>query len=91
MEFDWDENKNQENIRRRGISFQRASKIFNGDVLEWEDTRKDYSERRMSTIGRAERRLLRVVYTKRGNKTRIISARKADKDDRQDYYNMFLR
>lgn len=91
MDFEWDERKNRENIRRRGISFRQAVKIFQGDILEWEDTREDYGEIRMITIGRAERRLLRVIYTKRGNSTRIISARKVDKNDRQKYHNAFLR
>ncbi|MBI1926169.1 BrnT family toxin [Candidatus Poribacteria bacterium] len=89
--FEWDEPKNQENISRRGISFQQAAKIFQGDILEWEDTREDYGEARMIVIGRSERHLLRVIYTQRGNRTRIISARKADKNDRRKYYNAFLR
>jgi uncharacterized DUF497 family protein len=90
MEFEWDEQKNQENQRKHHISFNRAIKIFSGDVLEWEDTRCDYGETRIIAIGRAERRLLRVVYTKRGPKIRIISARRANKNDRRDYYNTFF-
>jgi uncharacterized protein len=77
MEFEWDEHKNRENISRRGISFSRASQIFADDVLVWEDTRFDYGETRMIAVGQAGRRLLRVIYTQRGNKIRIISARKA--------------
>ena len=91
MEFEWDPKKNLKNIRKRGISFRQATKIFTGDILEWEDTREDYGEIRMIAIGRFSRRLLRVIYTKRGNRTRIISARKADKNDRRKYYNAFLR
>ena len=91
MEFEWDENKNRINIEKHHVSFQRAAKIFEGDVLEWEDTLKDYGETRIIAIGRSEGRLLRVVYTQRGNKIRIISARKANKNDRRNYYNAFLR
>lgn len=91
MEFEWDENKNRINIKKHHVSFSRAAKIFDGDVLEWEDTRKDYGETRIIAIGRSEGRLLRVVYTKRGNKIRIISARKANKNDRRNYYNAFIR
>jgi uncharacterized DUF497 family protein/uncharacterized protein (DUF4415 family) len=70
MEFEWDENKNQINIEKHHVSFQRASKIFGGDVLEWEDTSQEYGENRNIAIGRSERRLLRVVYTKRGTSQR---------------------
>ena len=91
MEFEWDENKNRINIEKHHVNFQRAAKIFEGDVLEWEETRRDYGETRIIAIGHSEGRLLRVVYTQRGNKIRIISARKANKNDRQNYYNAFLR
>ena len=91
MEFEWDENKNRINIEKHHVSFSRAAKIFDGDVLEWEDTRQDYDETRVIAIGHVERRFLRVVYTRRGNKIRIISARRANKNDRQKYYNAFLR
>ena len=78
--FEWDENKSRENIRRRGISFWRAAKIFQGDILEWEDTREDYGETRSIAIGRSERRLVRVVYTLRENRIRIISARMTEEN-----------
>jgi uncharacterized DUF497 family protein len=91
MEFEWDENKNRINIENHHVSFSQAAKIFDGDVLEWEDTRKEYGETRIIAIGRSEGRLLRVVYTERGNKIRIISARKANKNDRRNYYNAFIR
>lgn len=91
MEFEWDEKKNRVNIEKHHVNFSLAAKIFDGDVLEWEDTRKDYGETRIIAMGRSEGRLLRVVYTKRGNKIRIISARKANKNDRRNYYNAFLR
>jgi len=90
LEFEWDENKNRINIEKHYVSFNRAAKIFSGNVLEWEDTRRDYGETRIIAIGRAEGRLLRVVHTKRGNRIRIISAKKANKDDRRNYYNAFL-
>lgn len=91
MKFEWHPKKNRENIENHHVNFSRAAKIFKGDVLEWEDTRRDYKETRMIAIGRSERRLFRVVYTKRGNKIRIISARRAKRNDRRKYYNAFLR
>lgn len=90
-EFEWDPKKNQETIQRRGISLKRAMKIFNGPVVRWVDHRQDYGERRWVTVGRAEGRLMTVVYTIRGGKIRIISARKANKNERRKYYNAYLR
>ena len=91
MEFEWDENKNRENIQKHGINFKRATKIFNGPVVRWIDNREDYGETRYIAIGRSEGKLLTVVYTMRGIKIRIISARKAVKHERRKYYNTFLR
>ena len=83
--FEWDERKNRQNIEKYGISFQRAAAIFNGQVLRWEDTRKNYGEERRSAIGRTENRILQVVYTPRNGNIRIISARKATKNERRKY------
>ena len=83
--FEWDERKNRQNIEKHGISFRRAATIFNGRVLQWEDNRKDYGEERRIAIGRTEHRILQVVYTLRNRNLRIISARKATKDERQKY------
>lgn len=53
MEFEWDENKNQENQRKHGISFQKAAKIFEGRVLRKVDNRRNYGEERISALGKA--------------------------------------
>jgi hypothetical protein len=50
MEFEWDENKNRENIKKHGISFKRATKIFLGNVLEWIDNRTDLGEERIIVL-----------------------------------------
>ena len=62
--FEWDENKNRENIRRRGINFNDAIRIF-GDVyyIEGEDDRRDYGEQRFNVIGMVSGRILFVTYT----------------------------
>ena len=83
--FEWDERKNRQNIEKHGISFRRAATIFNGSVLQWEDNRKDYGEERRIAIGRMANRILQVVYTLRNRNIRIISARKATKDERRKY------
>ena len=42
MTFEWDTAKNQTNIRKHGVSFETAQRIFEGSVLTWFDDRKDY-------------------------------------------------
>ena len=44
MQFEWDEVKNYANIRKHGISFETAKRIFEGPVVTWIDQRKDYGE-----------------------------------------------
>jgi hypothetical protein len=85
--FEWDEHKNQENIRRHGISFERAKTIFDGIVHSEIDDRSEYGEVREKSIGLLEGVVVAVViHTDRNGKIRIISARKADKQERMDYY-----
>ena len=67
MEFEWDEPKNQANIRKHGVSFETARRIFESSVLTWLDDRQDYGEDRYISIGRVGRAARIVVaHTKRG-------------------------
>ena len=52
MEFEWDEVKNQANIRKHGVSFDTAKRIFEGPRVTWPVQRKDYNEDRSISIGR---------------------------------------
>jgi hypothetical protein len=83
MEFEWDPSKHERNLRTRGIGFDEAALIFEGEVIEWPDTRADYGEVRMNAIGEASGKILRVTYTLRGHVVRIITAWKANQRDRQ--------
>ena len=83
--FSWDPRKNRTNIAKHHISFSRAAKIFDGPRLEKEDTRRDYGEKRMLALGRSDGRILRVVYTRRNACIHIISARKANTHEREEY------
>ena len=90
MEFEWDENKNRENQRKHGISFERAARIFDEPRrIEKVDDRWDYGEERIAALGRSEGKILYVVYTWRGNARRIISARRAMKDERRAYLAIY--
>ncbi len=86
MDFEWDPAKNAANIAKHGIDFDDACRMFDGPTLEKVDDREEYRETRVAAIGMVEGRELYVVYTMRGERCRIISARRANRDERQAYY-----
>lgn len=89
MEFEWDENKNQSNWLKHKVDFADAIHIFlDSRRLERENIRKRYGEVRFQTIGMTEQGILFVIYTERHQNTiRLISARKANRRERQAYEN----
>jgi uncharacterized DUF497 family protein len=84
-EFEWDEEKSEKNFRERDFYFDDAIGIFEGLVVDKVDDRYDYGETRHIAIGMVDNRVLAVVYTWRGSVCRIISARKANRNERRAY------
>lgn len=84
--FEWDDEKNNLNIIKHGIDFDDAISIFLGFTLEREDDRFDYKEVRFIALGEVGGTVLAVVYTMRGESCRIISARKAKRNERDAYH-----
>lgn len=85
--FEWDEAKNNSNIKKHGISFKTASHIFDGDIFTFDDDRKDYKELRKISIGKIfDIVIIVVAHTKRNGKIRIISARPAKSKEREAYH-----
>lgn len=86
MEFEWNENKNTENIRKHGFDFADAWEIFESPMLARLDTREDYGEDRWVGIGFLGNRVVVVVFTEPAENTvRIISLRKALKHERKKF------
>lgn len=86
MKFEWDEEKNQSNIENHGIRFEDALKIFDGYVVTALDDRDDYDEVRETSLGLFNGVVvLLVVHTDRNGVTRLISARKATRQERLRY------
>ncbi|MBI4500201.1 MAG: BrnT family toxin [Gemmatimonadetes bacterium] len=83
--FEWDPDKRESNLLKRGIDLVDAAGIFQRPVVEWEDNRLEYGERRMVAIGELEAAVLTVVYTVRGDVYRLISARRARHDEKAAY------
>ncbi len=85
--FEWDRNKAKRNLKIHGVSFEEASTTF-GDPfsLTIYDPLHSNTEDRFVLIGTSHKnRLLVVVHTERGDNIRIISARKATKNERHYY------
>jgi uncharacterized DUF497 family protein len=86
MEIEWDNNKAASNLIKHKIDFEDAKNIFlDPNRLEREDKR-DYDETRIQVIGIVNQVVLFVVYTQRNGRYRIISARRANKNERRQYY-----
>ena len=86
MEFAWDETKSANNARVRGFGFDHAALIFRGPTLNTHDNRRAYGEVRIHAIGAIDTDVLVVVYTDRNSVRRIISARKANRKERQKWH-----
>jgi uncharacterized DUF497 family protein len=85
MEFEWDERKANTNLQKHHIDFQDAIQIFL-DPNRLDDEDYNTAEERYRTIGLMRGRVIFVVYTWREERIRIISARRATKHERQEYY-----
>lgn len=86
MKFEWDESKNEINIQKHGIDFSDAKMIFDGYTLTVEDDRFDYPERRFVTFGLLFENIVSVVHTESEEKIRILSARKATRNEQKEYF-----
>ncbi len=85
--FEWDDEKAADNWRRHGVTFQRAAKALRDPfAVEWIDYREDYGEERVNLLGMCEGLIVHVTYTERGERTRIISARRATRHEQEHYY-----
>ena len=83
--FEWDQEKSDATFVERGIAFEAAAEVFEGDYVEHEDLRRDYGERRLIVTGKVQGVFVSVVWTPRGQRRRIISARPASARERREY------
>jgi uncharacterized DUF497 family protein len=86
MQFEWDEAKNIENIRKHEIDFADVPTMFDGKMLIELDARFDYGEDRWFGIGFLGSGIAVVVWTERHkNVFRIISARRANRHEQRRF------
>lgn len=87
MEFEWDNNKAISNIQKHGISFSEAASVF-GDPLSitFADPEHSINESRFITIGLSSmNNIIILSHTDRGDKIRIISARRVTRKEQRFY------
>jgi hypothetical protein len=88
--YEWDEDKNQINIKKHGVSFEEAWTVFNDENHLYEiDDEHSFNEERFVIIGMSEHSKLLYVchcYRENGDVIRLISARKAEKGEIEAYY-----
>lgn len=85
--FTWDEAKRRDNLRKHGIDFVDAARIFRGFTLTAEDDREDYGEQRFLTLGLLADQVVSVAHTEQGERIRIISIRKATRHEARFYFS----
>ncbi len=86
---EWDDNKAESNYKKHGIRFRVAARIFLDDnrIDYFDDLHSDFEDR-WKIIGKV-RDVLAVIYTERGEKYRIISARYATREEEEEYYGQY--
>jgi uncharacterized DUF497 family protein len=85
--FEWDTAKSEENQKKHGVAFAEAVKCFEDfyAVEEFDDEHSTEEESRYKMLAAANEKILVVVYTMRAENYRIISAREAEKYEREFY------
>jgi uncharacterized protein len=84
LQFEWDEDKRREVRAKHGVDLLRAALIFEGVTLTKIDNRADYGEVRMISLGMVDGEAC-VVHTDRPGVTRLITAWKGGRHDREQY------
>ena len=86
MQYEWDEAKRLSNIQKHGIDFLGIEKVFAGQTITILDDRIDYGEPRFVTVGLLQDRVVVIAHTETDEVIRIISIRKATKNEEISYF-----
>jgi uncharacterized protein len=87
MEFEWDQAKAAINLKKHGVSFEEAKTVFDNSLaVIFDDEAHSIDEQREIIIGHSrQNRLLLIAFIERSGNVRIISARLATRQEREDY------
>ena len=83
MTFEWDPEKRRANLEKHGLDFADAARVWDGPV--WSRRSDREGEERYVAVGFVDGRLIAVVYALRDGAYRIISARRARKNEERNY------
>ena len=86
MSFEWDEDKRESNILKHGFDFIDVENVFTGTTVTILDDRFDYGEDRFITLGLLDGRVVVIAHTETDDVIRIISVRKATKNEEVSYF-----
>lgn len=83
--FEWDTQKNLLNQKKHGVSFEEAIQIWEKPYVEVEDIAYTKTEKRSATLGKIGEKLYVAIWTKRKEKIRLITVRRARKNEEKIY------
>lgn len=86
MRYTWNEAQRQANLKKHGLDFADAEKVFASPMALFEDTRANYGEQRMIGMGLLDFLVVLIVHVESDDEIRIISMRKANSDETDLYY-----
>jgi len=86
MRFTWDERKRKSNMKKHGLDFKKAHKVFAGATFSIPDTRFDYGEERFVTLGLLDADVVVIVHTETKDEIRIISMRKGTTNEQKIFF-----
>ena len=87
LRFEWNDDKAVSNLTKHGVSFELAARVFlDLGRIDRYDGRDDYGEDRFLTVGLVGDVELTVAYTMRDDTIRIISARRSERHEQNEYW-----
>jgi uncharacterized DUF497 family protein len=89
MRITFDQTKRDATFKGRGLAFEDAVRVFEGDTITVADRRFTYGEHRFQTIGFLGGRMVMVVWTPRGAARHVISMRKCNAREKKVYQKRF--
>lgn len=87
LRYTWDRSKRLRNLAKHGIDLADAARVFEGPTVTAEDDRAPYGERRFQTLGLLGPFVVTVVHTEREGTLRIISMRKATRNETKHFFS----
>ena len=87
MEFEYDRRKSESNKQKHGIDFEEAKKLWEVGFIEVEGKCED--EQRFILVGKLDKEFYSCIFTKRGERIRIISCRRSREGEEKAYHEFY--